>query len=262
MTIRAAFIDMDGTLLTEDNQITNRNYQAIQQLKQQGVMVFLATGRQKDITFPYHQQLKLTTPMICLNGAAIYDSFSLDPLVVRPVHINTNLFHRVTHDDPCNVIIHAPEGLYCKKIDETVQSWMEESMKEPYYIGSLMKEYPQVVLKYSVRTGRRSAPFAHYFKHEAEVIEWEDGFEIVSKGVSKWSAIEYILNTYGIKKEEAIAFGDGPNDIEMIQSIGTGVAMGNGVAQLKQVADYVTGDSEEDGLAYYIEQQLIKTFSA
>ncbi|OIJ21684.1 hypothetical protein BKP45_02900 [Anaerobacillus alkalidiazotrophicus] len=73
MDIRAVFIDMDGTLLTKKNEISKRNTEAIYMLINQGVKVFLATGRPFDITVPYHKQRRLQTTMICLNGAAIYD---------------------------------------------------------------------------------------------------------------------------------------------------------------------------------------------
>ena len=75
MNVRAIFIDMDGTLLTASNYISRRNMEALYKLMNQGVKVFLATGRHYEVTAPYHNEIGLTTPMICLNGAAIQISF-------------------------------------------------------------------------------------------------------------------------------------------------------------------------------------------
>ena len=64
-------------------------------------------------------------------------------------------------------------------------------------------------------------------------------------------AIEKLLAHYGLDRAQAIAFGDGNNDIEMLQAVGTGVAMANASAQLKAVADDVCGDVAEDGIYHY-----------
>jgi HAD superfamily hydrolase (TIGR01484 family) len=69
MNVRAIFIDMDGTLLKSSNYISRRNREAIYRLINQGVKVFLATGRHYEVTVPYHKEIGLRTPMICLNGA-------------------------------------------------------------------------------------------------------------------------------------------------------------------------------------------------
>ncbi|MCE7794097.1 Cof-type HAD-IIB family hydrolase [Salipaludibacillus sp. CUR1] len=262
MNIRAVFIDMDGTLLNKDNKISKRNYEAIQLLLKQDIEVFLATGRQMDITFPYHQELGLKTPMICLNGAAVYDWFTLDPLLIRSVKVDQHLLYNLTSTEPFNVIMHTPEGMYCKKMDSTVERWVEESRKNPVYVGDLKYVKPENVMKYSVISGISGAPFAHYFEKNGEVIRWRDGFEIVQKGVSKWSAIEYLLNKYNIRKEEAAAIGHGPNDIQMLKAAGTGIAMGNASKEIKKAADFVTLKQEEDGLADFIEKHLIKSIIA
>ncbi|GGH75955.1 HAD superfamily hydrolase (TIGR01484 family) [Pullulanibacillus pueri] len=76
MKVRAIFIDMDGTLLNASNKISHRNREAIYRLINQGVKVFLATGRHYDVTAPYHKDIGLCTPMICLNGAVIHDAIT------------------------------------------------------------------------------------------------------------------------------------------------------------------------------------------
>ena len=67
-------------------------------------------------------------------------------------------------------------------------------------------------------------------------------------------AVQKILDYYGLQKEEAIAFGDGSNDIDMLMTVGTGIAMGNALDIVKDVADDVCKSVEEDGVYYYCKE--------
>ncbi|SET37465.1 hypothetical protein SAMN05421676_104216 [Salinibacillus kushneri] len=256
MKVRALFIDMDGTLLNPSNTISCRNKKAIYRLINQGVKVFLATGRHYEVTVPYHKEMELKTPMICLNGAAIHDAVTGKIIQKKPVQLNEDKFHQLTADDPCNVLIHTPKGLYCKKSNEEIEYWTKVGQTPPRYIGDLRHADYQDVLKYSVRTGTQSPELSAQFKKEARIVEWNDGFEIMAPNVSKWEAIKSILHPFRISPNEAVAIGDGPNDIEMLRHVGTGVAMGNASNEVKAAADFVTGHHENDGLAEFIEHYL------
>ncbi|MBV7506456.1 HAD family hydrolase [Bacillus sp. sid0103] len=163
MNVRAIFIDMDGTLLKASNNISRRNMEAIYRLINQGVKVFLATGRHYEV---------------------------------------------------------------------------------------------------SVRTGTPSHELSALFKKEADIINWNDGFELVAPNVSKWSAIKSLLREFRISPNEVVAIGDGPNDIEMLRHVGTGVAMGNASEEVKLAADFVTEHHENDGLAEFIERYLHKSYES
>ncbi|KQL53964.1 hydrolase Cof [Heyndrickxia shackletonii] len=260
MNMRAIFIDMDGTLLNTANNISRRNMEAIYRLINQGVMVFLATGRHYEVTAPYHQEIGLRTPMICLNGAAIYNAETGRAIQMKTVRLNEERFHHLTAENPCNVIIHTANGLYCKETNEEIDYWTKVGKIPPRYVGDLRKANYQDVLKYSIRTGAPSPELSDLFKKEAEVINWSDGFEMVAPYVSKWSAIKSLLPAFRISPNEVVAIGDGPNDIEMLRNVGTGVAMGNASKEVKAVADFVTGHHEKDGLAEFIEHYLQKSY--
>jgi Cof subfamily protein (haloacid dehalogenase superfamily) len=262
MNVRAVFIDMDGTLLKASNQISHRNKEAIHKLMNQGVQVFLATGRHYEVTAPYHKEIGLRTPMICLNGASIHDGESGRALHMKTVRLNEKRFHEMTADHPCNVMLHTANGLYCKKTDEEIDYWTKIGQRPPRYIGDLRQAKYQDVLKYSVRTGTSSPELSAYFKNEAEVINWNDGFELLAPNVSKWSAIKNLLRNLRISPLEVVTIGDGPNDIEMLRQAGTGVAMGNASEEIKTVADFVTGHHENDGLAEFIECYLYKSYKS
>jgi HAD superfamily hydrolase (TIGR01484 family) len=77
---------------------------------------------------------------------------------------------------------------------------------------------------------------------------------VLQEDVSKSLAILKTLEFFGIDKSEAIAFGDGENDIDMVELVGLGIAMGNGNVKLKNVADYITKKSNEDGIQYALKK--------
>ncbi|MFJ7727722.1 HAD family hydrolase [Neobacillus sp. NPDC097160] len=261
MNVRAIFIDMDGTLLKASNNISHRNMEAINRLMNQGVKVFLATGRHYEVTAPYHKEIGLRTPMICLNGAAIHDADTGRVMQMKIVQLNEERFHHLTAENPCNVMIHTANGLYCKETNEEIDYWTNVGQIPPRYIGDLRQANYQDVLKYSVRTGAPSPKISALFKKEAEVIDWNDGFELLAPNVSKWSGIKSLLTEFRMSPNEVVAIGDGPNDIEMLRHAGTGVAMGNASEEVKAAADFVTGHHENDGLAEFIERYLIKSYA-
>lgn len=261
MNVRAIFIDMDGTLLKSSNNISQRNMEAIYRLMNQGVKVFLATGRHYEVTAPYHKKMGLRTPMICLNGAAIHDAKTGSVLQMNTVRLNEKRFHRLTAESPYNVMIHTANGLYCKETSEEIDDWTKVGQIPPRYIGDLRQANYQDVLKYSVRTGASSPELSALFKKEAEVIDWNDGFELVAPYISKWSGIKSLLTEFQMSPQEVAAIGDGPNDIEILRHVGIGVAMGNASEKVKETADFVTGHHENDGLAEFIERYLLKSYA-
>lgn len=248
---------MDGTLLTKNNEITPFTKQMIQEVTKQGIHVFLATGRHLDIALPYHRRLGLKTPLICLNGAGVYDWFSLDPLQLRTIQPSEKLHQALIKKQPRNMMIHTAEGLYCAVEDEIIQEWTKEGSRPPHYVGALDQLIPADILKYSFRSYEHVEIPKHLYHKNCSFIRWNDGFELVRHQVSKWSAIEYLLHQYGISRHETAAFGDGPNDFEMIQHCGTGVAMGNAIAPLKAAADFVVRDHEENGVAQFLEEYVL-----
>lgn len=87
---------------------------------------------------------------------------------------------------------------------------------------------------------------------------WDRAVDIIPANGGKGAAIQRVLGYYHLNSEQAIAFGDGNNDIEMLKAVGTGVAMANSSEHLKEVADEVCGHAAQDGIYYYcLEHGLI-----
>ena len=80
--------------------------------------------------------------------------------------------------------------------------------------------------------------------------------EIMAQGIDKAASLDRLVKHMGIKREEVMAFGDGYNDLSMIEYAGMGVSMANGVDEVKENADFVTLSNDEDGIAYALEKLL------
>lgn len=87
---------------------------------------------------------------------------------------------------------------------------------------------------------------------------WDKAADIIPLNSGKGNAVAAVLRHYGFSKDEAIAFGDGHNDIEMLEAVGMGVAMGNAKDEVKAKADFVCQSVENDGIYHYcVENKLI-----
>ena len=86
----------------------------------------------------------------------------------------------------------------------------------------------------------------------------DHSLEINYKDVSKGNAIKSLLDKYKIKEEELVCIGDNENDISMIKLAGLGIAMGNAISEVKNIADYITDTNKRDGVAKAIEKFILK----
>lgn len=115
-----------------------------------------------------------------------------------------------------------------------------------------------VINKFSILNPCTDDIIAAAEKNGFEYIDHIKTGEFVPKGFSKVTGMKLVLEYFGADVSESIAFGDSMNDYGMICFAGTGVAMGNAVAPLKALADFVTESVSNDGIAYYINNVLLK----
>lgn len=243
------FFDIDGTLLDEEKNLPKSTELAIDQLKKNGVEVVFATGRPPFLfkklreKLGIHSYVSYTGQYVVFEGEKIYEN----PLSKRS-------------------LIQLHEDSISRKYPMVLMSSTEMRATvadHPHVIDGLNRlkfQYPEVDLTFHER---QSIFQVLLFKEKEKTtklmqayedfhfIHWgSDGFacDVLPKGGSKAVGIEKILDATGIRKENSFAFGDGMNDLEMIQAAGTGIAMGNAVNPLKDIADDITGTVNEDGI--------------
>ncbi|WP_066176448.1 Cof-type HAD-IIB family hydrolase [Bacillus marinisedimentorum] len=243
------FFDIDGTLLDHDKKIPESTKHAVDMLKKSGVDVAIATGRAPFMFEDIRNELGIDS-FVSFNGQ--YVVYQGEVIYANP--LDRNVLKQVDeyaagYSHPLVFLDH--QGM---KANARLHSHIKES------IGSLKMEHPEYDPDYYKD---RDIYQALLFSTAAEqhlydgrfdgikFIRWhEKSQDILPAGGSKAKGIEVFLGQLGIPRSRVYAFGDALNDLEMLQYAGTGVAMGNALAEVKQAASHVTKDVTEDGILH------------
>ena len=248
--IKIIFFDIDGTLIDfTKKRISEKTLETLVRLKEKGIILCLATGR-SPMTLPDFKGIAFDV-FLTFNGSYCYNSEK----VIFSNPIPSGEVKKLI-DNAAK--IGRPVSIATK--DTLAANGADQDLIDYFGIAGLKvevtKDFDKLLREeiYQVMMGCYQAEYAYMMENikRAKITAWWDrAVDIIPADGGKGKAIEKILAYYHLDKSEAIAFGDENNDIEMLQSVGTGVAMANGSQQLKAVADAVCGDVAEDGIYYY-----------
>lgn len=257
-------VDLDGSLLNRQGELTTKSIKVLNHLTSLGHVVVIATGRPYEGAIPKYLQIGLTTPLITDNGGSIENP--MDPSFAKqktylPLNLVYQLFEHTKHyiisaffSD--NKVVYAYK--YDKKLEEFFSGMSSAHVVELDF-SDLQVEPTGLVYLIDAKHMKELESYVNtVFKDTLSTRLWgvDNGYalyEIYLKHISKSSALTYLLDYYGMRKEQLIAFGDGINDIEMIRDAHLGVAMVNGVDEVKVVRkDMTKYSNDEDGIAEYL----------
>lgn len=255
---KIVFFDVDGTIYEINRGTPDSTREALEKLKAQGHIPILCTGRPKASMFP--EVLDLNFPgMICGAGTYIvYEGRVLRNLLL-PGELLLQEVPRLEKIGCC-VVLEGPEYLSCRMNEETFRLFS--------IVERLKKEYPERLKEMDLLTDRVSKltvkiPDMAAFERMApelqrafELARYErmPYVEMMPKGISKADGIRILLEELDIPLCNTYAFGDGPNDLEMLQYVQYGTAMGNAEEVVLQTAKYRTEGIWEDGVARALER--------
>ncbi|MFD1037694.1 Cof-type HAD-IIB family hydrolase [Virgibacillus byunsanensis] len=261
-------LDLDGTLLTDNKEISARNKQTVLKAMDEGHIVVIATGRPHRASINYYNNLGLTTPMVNFNGALIHHpkDHKWDALhSPMPKRTALKIVEACYDLNVQNILAEVMDNVYLDQYDEKIINIFQTTQQDPpFEIGSLkskLTEDPTSLLIHP-REDHIHELRSHLDDYHAELIEhrkWGAPWniiEIVKKGMNKAVGLQKVAHYYNIPQERIIAFGDEDNDLEMIDYAGVGVAMGNAIDELKSVSKHITHTNEEDGIGTFLEQYL------
>lgn len=254
---RIAFFDIDGTLVDfHTKQISARTVEALTRLRTQGVILCLATGR-SPLALPHFPQIEFDA-VLAFNGSYCFNA-------------DRTLFSNpIPHEDIQKLIENAtsigrPVCIATK--NRLAANGADKDLIDYFKIAGLGVEiahdFDGLLQEeiYQIMMGCYKSEYSQVMKdiHCAKIAAWwERAVDIIPANGGKGIAVKKLLEYFNLDPAEAIAFGDGNNDIEMLQTVGTGIAMANASEQLKGVADEVCGHVAEDGIYHYcLEQALI-----
>lgn len=257
MKKKILFFDIDGTLYNSKKEIPQTTIEAVKKAKDNGHEVVIATGRAPFMIKEVLETLEVDS-YVCFNGQ--YVVYKGQPISLKPVPLEQlkALVKYVEKQDKPLVFLDDQEMV--TSIPEHPE--IRESLTSLLYpMPRLDKDFYlthpiyQVLLYVSIE---EEEEYAKAFP-KLQLIRWHTySCDVLNKGVSKAYGIERLLGYTNFEMQDAIAFGDGLNDVEMLTAVGTGVAMGNGHLKAKTVASFVTDHVDEDGLVKAMEKlQLV-----
>ena len=247
--IKAIFLDFDSTLYSHvTDKIPDSAFKAINLLREKGIKVFISTGRSKSELDWFDTRGLIFDGYIFNNGQLCFAE-GYEKIVYANVFEGElkKLILDLFTEKRLPVMICEVDDVYINTVNEHIK-------KVQFDVGSIVpevKEYngKDFVMAAVYFTSDEDKDKLMAYKDRAEITYWHAGaVDIVPKGSSKSSGIDKIIDYYNIDISETMSVGDGENDIAMIKHSGIGVAMGNSVMEVKNVADYITDDIDDDGL--------------
>ena len=271
MDIRLLVLDIDGTIAGESNSIREPIKAAIQLAQDQGIQVALATGRMYHSALPFYHDIGSQLPLIAYNGAFIKDpqtEKSYRELSVTPDIAIALLDHLEQPQFKSRLDIHCyyDDQLYVREITLETERYKLRSGAKPVVVPDLRTIAERSSLKLLVVT--HEAPLIQelithfsdrFSEDELHVTQSTEIYlELTHPQANKGSAVRHLAeDILGFAPEQVMAIGDNFNDLEMLQYAEIGVAMGNAPPEVQAIADWVTIDVEEDGVAIAIQKFLL-----
>ena len=286
--IQMIVMDMDGTLLNSQNEITEKTKETLLQIQKQGVRLVLASGRSYMKLMPYAKELQMDRYggyLVEVNGTAVYDVKNnhrevLAQMQMEQIHEIYAYFMQYhveiigQFDD--GMYDYIPEAMIEEKKEYRKQHQLPEDF--PWSAGAFdficdnragypkltyIKDYKEIthsINKVSVTYHPlEMEEITRYAKRDLSDRYWVGltsprWLEIMIPGVTKATGLAKVSQLTGIPLSDMMAFGDGENDIEMLEEVGIGIAMENAFDHVKEIASDVTKSNEEDGIAYAIKK--------
>ena len=272
--IKLIALDLDGTLLTNQKTITEHTKEVLKKAMKQGVIVMPATGRGIGAIPKEVGTIEGISYALTVNGAAVVEYPSGTVLYSDYLDCKTAidaLEYGFTLDALPDVYMggHAysqRERLH--NIDHYIESITQKEMllKSRIPVDDLkafIQSHPDKIEKINIvfhDLSQREVAYEYLKKNKNLTVtsSMDNNLELNSKTATKGNALVAFAKTLGISREEIMVCGDSNNDFEMIKMAGLGVAMGNAIDEIKEIADFVTKTNEEDGVAYAVEHFVLK----
>lgn len=268
MEIKIVFSDIDGTFLTNDHRVTEKTAGAVKSLLEKKVPFVLVSARMPEAIYPITEKIGVKIPIISYSGGLVltedekilYDKKILAEDVKNVLQEISARWPEVT------VNYYSGRKWFVKDVSDkrvvremnitsaTAENANFENLLEKNILPNkiLIMCEPPTCEEMERELGKR-------FENLNVVRSSKILLEIMDKTVTKAEGIEILLKHYNFSAEEAIAFGDNYNDVEMLKFIGCGVAMGNAPEDVKKIANEITASNEEDGIYKFLaKKNLVK----
>ncbi len=263
--IKVVVSDLDGTLLNPQHRISDYTKSIFQELHNQGYLIVVATGRHHLDAMAIIDKLEIPVYLVSSNGARIHSpnkeqlfAFNLDSDVVKAA-LNVEI-------DPEITVVLFKENIWqTNKWNEKLNSFQEELKYHPELVDyKTLDDFGAIKIFFSCADHEKLVKLKDYIlanssEHLHHAFSLPTCLEFMDKSIDKAVSIERVLEKEGFTLQEAVSFGDGFNDVQMLSVSGKGLIMGNAPASLKEeLSDLeVIKTNAEDGVARYIASKIL-----
>ena len=265
ITPKVIAFDMDGTLLTQKKKISFLTRKYLQKLSKQGHKIILASGRPSRSMWVYYNQLKLKTPMICYNGAYVFDPNDENFPKIEfefPKDTIITVLKRITPHIK-NVMCETDTEIWVDKKDEYLEKYFWYDGMDIHYgdLAETLNKNPMTCIVQTPYEYRETHDIDNAITDFPEIAArfWTGCpyFELYYKETSKGNALKRICEYYNIPLKDLIVFGDATNDVEMFEVAGTSVLMSNAKYDLKDKTTMVSvKDNNHNGIYHTLKKLL------
>ena len=263
--MRAFACDLDRTLIAEDLVLRPRTLAAIGAAREAGIEVIVVTGRMFRSVRRYAEAAGLTAPVVCYQGAVVADPRTGEFLRHEPIPIElAREAIGAVESEGYGLNCYVDDELYVARETPEARQYAEFQHIPIHVVGPLLDwlERPPTKL---VTIGDPGA----LDELEGRMKERLDGrlfiakslpffLEFANAGVTKGAGMDFVADHLGLDPAEVVAFGDGENDVELLEWAGYAIAVANAHARVLEAADFVAPSVEEEGVAQVIEALLAR----
>ncbi len=251
--IKLVVTDIDGTIYTPECGISDGVKSCIKKLQDNGIHFAIATGRtylsakyMADLAGAKCPLISYQGGLICSYEGDIWDVKYLNPDIAKEI---INDFRKRN----IHLNVYVEDKLYVEEDDDYIKDYIGDKGIDYFKVNSFeeldfSKLNKMLAIKYDCEfIDNLIKELQEKYPEIYTVKSFKYFCEIANKEATKGNAIKFLAKKYGIKTDEVLAIGDQNNDIEMVQTAGIGIAMGNGTDEIKNKADYITDSVENDG---------------
>lgn len=273
MKYKLIAIDMDGTLLNSERKVSYKNRNALLRAKKKGIHIVLSTGRILGSALYFSRNLGLNNHVIACNGALIYCLKGQDFIYENSMDVNTaKEIVELAERNSIYYYFYDKYTFYLRKCGSESfdyykyyeKDWVKQGIEIEIFKNpmDILEHNRPTIYKFVFidESGDKLLNFREKLKQIKGISissSWYNNIEVMSEGVSKGTALEYLIKELNIAASEVVAIGDNENDISMFKVAGLAIGMKNGTVDIKDYVDIITDTNDEDGVAKAIEKYVI-----
>ncbi|WP_294427855.1 Cof-type HAD-IIB family hydrolase [uncultured Treponema sp.] len=270
LDVKLIALDLDDTLLNDERQISDGNVAALRECAQKGIYIVLCSGRAENAILPFVRRLEIAGMeagkfIIAINGCSIFDMHKRQQIFCRKVESEILLrTNQIAEERGLRSEVYTPDTIYYR--EET--KWTRLDVEMCGLKGEVVNDYEDFLKQGFTKMLVPGDPaelqelqkaLKAEFGERAVIFTSKPYFlEILPPNCGKGEAVEWLSKQLGFGLERCMGFGDSMNDESLIRMAGYGVALCNGLDEIKKIADFVTDfDNNHDGVGDFLRKHVL-----